>query len=294
MSKAWLPKFQNPWQRLRYTRAWRLPGHLLGKWRLWRSGVGPTLVRMRLGHEMLIPPTQPYLRRAIVSGAYHDEDVFFLAPHLGEGAVVIDVGANIGLLSCAYARHHAARAVTVHAIEAVAANYHLLEENIRRNPDLRVVPHRLALGERAGTLVFKLPSAGFVGNAVGMNVLGPADAAQAARDSSYEESVSLETLDAWARGQGITRCDFLKIDVEGAELAVLRGGETFLRATLPVVQCEYNRHWLVQQGIGPGDFEAFFAPLGYDAYVDTGDSYRPLRAGDAELPLVDFLFVPRR
>lgn len=293
MALSPIDKFPSVWRRWSYGRPFRLPGQLLGLAALRISGAGERLVRMRLGHQMCLAPSVPYLQRAIVSRAYHDEDVYFLGRFLTTGAVIVDVGANVGLLSCAYAQLHRQLSPTVHAIEAVAANFHLLEKNVHLNGFSQVHAHRLALGAEEGELVFKLPTAAFVGNAVGMNVLGPADAAHATATSLHEERVRMRPLDAWATEAGVRRCDFLKIDVEGAELSVLRGGAGLIDATRPLVQCEYNRHWLAGQGIGLEDFLAFFAPRRYAVYVDAGESYRPLTSHEHDWPLVDLLFIPQ-
>ncbi len=51
------------------------------------------------------------------------------------------------------------------------------------------------------------------------------------------EQVAITTLDAWAEGEGIERVDALKVDVQGAELDVLRGGDRLL-PTMRVVEAE--------------------------------------------------------
>lgn len=59
-------------------------------------------VQMRLGHKMQLRPTQRYLENVIYSGQYHDENIFFVKPLIDEGSVILDIGANIGLYTCAY------------------------------------------------------------------------------------------------------------------------------------------------------------------------------------------------
>ena len=54
--------------------------------------------------------------------------------------------------------------------------------------------------------------------------------------------VEAQTLDHFMRGRRIEHLDFIKLDVEGFELDVLRGGRRILRQYKPIVLLEFN-HW---------------------------------------------------
>jgi hypothetical protein len=74
----------------------------------------------------------------------------------------------------------------------------------------------------------------------------------------------------------------LKIDVEGAAMEVLRGGQRLLSlARIPVVICECHRERLAFAGSSESMMRDFMSSLGYDAYVDThtSDSLIPLAPG---------------
>jgi len=62
----------------------------------------------------------------------------------------------------------------------------------------------------------------------------------------------------------LDRCDFIKIDAEGGELDILRGGERFVARTRPVVSFEFGANSIVNYGITPGDMFDFWSRLGYD------------------------------
>jgi FkbM family methyltransferase len=287
-----IPKFQNFFQRFQYTRFFRAPSQLLQKMKFSTLEMKPVKVNMRLGHQIELVPTQPYLERVILSRAYHDDGVFYLRPYLKKNAVIIDIGANIGLLSCAYAQAYKDLSPCIYAIEAVEQNYLRLLKNIQLNDFQEIKPFRIAFGKEKGSLSFKLPSKDFSGNAVGTNVLSPADQRIIDGQSSYEEIVSLTTLDDWAREQKITRCDFMKIDVEGAEIFVFEGGKEFISRTRPIIQSEFNGYWLQQQGFGLKDYLNFFSDLNYVCYVDEDDSFRKLNGSELKKSLVDLLFIP--
>jgi FkbM family methyltransferase len=75
--------------------------------------------------------------------------------------------------------------------------------------------------------------------------------------------VSVDRLD----DQGLDDVRFVKIDVEGHELSVLRGGETLLRRDHPVLLVEIE-----QRHLGPGhtitEIVTYLADRGYDCYFD--------------------------
>jgi hypothetical protein len=89
--------------------------------------------------------------------------------------------------------------------------------------------HRLALGEKVG-IASLLNSENLAMRRI---------AAEEASTSADSETVPVSTLDAFCGENGVERIDFLKIDAEGFDLQVLRGGRGLLsRERVAVVQCE--------------------------------------------------------
>jgi hypothetical protein len=80
------------------------------------------------------------------------------------------------------------------------------------------------------------------------------------------ESVEVDatTLDRFADRQGLRRIDLLKVDVEGAEVRVLRGGERVLGgAVAPVLIIEVNPSALRAAGSDPAELYDQLDALGY-------------------------------
>ena len=79
--------------------------------------------------------------------------------------------------------------------------------------------------------------------------------------------VDVRCLDDWARENDVTKVDFIKCDVEGAELFVYKGGREIIEQSKPIVFSEMLRKWSAKFGYTPNDIISFFKELGYKCYV---------------------------
>lgn len=148
--------------------------------------------------------------------------VYDLAGQSDRIAVSVDVGAYIGVISLAMARFGPSDH-SVHSFEADDLNYERLRLNVSGASGESILTHNTAVGNHDGTAEFtrnKDP---------GTNHLGVGPDPSVATAGVY--TVPITTLDAFAqkpREQTIDEIDVLKIDVEGADLDVLRGAEGLL------------------------------------------------------------------
>lgn len=167
-----------------------------------------------------------------------DDDVRdALLARLKPDAVVFDVGANVGWWTVPLARHLASGGGRVIAFEPVPANRARLEWAVNANAvqgNVQVVP--VALGDKPGELGMWLKSE--------ETGAGSGTAALVTGDGTAHLRVPVVTLDQWTAEQGITRCDLMKLDIEGAELMMLRGAERFIAATRPLIFGEFEAYWL--------------------------------------------------
>lgn len=75
------------------------------------------------------------------------------------------------------------------------------------------------------------------------------------------------TIDHFVKEKNITKLDFIKCDVEGAEFMVYKGGvETFAKHT-PIIFTEMLRKWAAKFGYHPNDIIDFFKQFGYNCYT---------------------------
>lgn len=133
-------------------------------------------------------------------------------------AVILDVGANVG----EYARLALAHcpSAEVHCFEPMPVVFAQLQEHLGAEP--RVHLHQQALAAENGTCTFY-----FDPRATG-NTTAVADVQAGVHGLRKVETVNArtQTLDAFCQQHGIDHIDLLKIDVEGFESSVLRGGLT--------------------------------------------------------------------
>ncbi|HET7233290.1 MAG TPA: FkbM family methyltransferase [Longimicrobium sp.] len=175
----------------------------------------------------------------------------YLARTLPRGAVVIDVGANLGAFSLNLAVRRPD--LTVHAFEPVGATNGYLRANVRRNGlEGRVTTHRAAVSEKPG-------SVRITNRKNTDNHLVPGGEAAGA---SHEE-VPAVTLDDFVAKEGVRGVALLKMDVEGAELLGLRGATTLLREQRPELFLEVQEEHLARFGESIASLVAFLAAQGY-------------------------------
>lgn len=202
------------------------------------------------------PRTFYFCRRMFILGRYYcgityDADYAYVR-HLKSGCTIIDIGANGGQSAFEFARLRSD--ANIISFEANPDNLKDLEL-ARRLIGPRYSYHNVALSDRSGEAVLHVP---IVGNTP---VPGEASLEAGLLDevqdrigkitSILKRPVSLRTLDAFALAP-----DFVKIDVQGHEPAVLRGMEQTIKAHRPAIMIERGadfdavREFLVKAGYG--------------------------------------------
>jgi FkbM family methyltransferase len=240
----------------------RLPDHP-GKWRVVNALLrGARMDDLHRGRELLARrrgltwqlDTACWVQRTVFyTGDWDGDELRLVLSVLPPDGVFLDVGAYFGWYALVVARERPN--ARVFAFEPVPASQARLEANRARNGLSNVRLVRAAVGAAPGQAELELPPAGNGGSAR----LAGGGAAERVR-------VPVTTLDAFAAAQGLARIDFVKIDVEGAELEVLRGGEEVLRRFHPLLLVELNPSALRERGAGPAELLAVLADLGYETW----------------------------
>ncbi len=181
-----------------------------------------------------------------------------LISRLARGAeIVFDIGANIGWYSLHIAQQEPQ--ARVYAFEPVPTTHERLLGNLARNVSgNRITPVRDGLTDAPGAFDMFVPATSG-SPAASLSELHPGE-------GSRRVSCPFTTLDQFVEDNGVDRLDFLKCDVEGAELRVLKGGASSLARFRPAVVIELLRKWSAAFGYHPNDVLDIFAALGYVCY----------------------------
>lgn len=249
---------------------------------------------MQGGYRMVVDIRVPEQRDAWQTGLYEDRSLSLARRLVPDGGVFVDVGANVGFYTCSVGVDLLRRGGVVYAFEPVSTNRRWLMRNIRLNGlegVVTVLP--LALGDRPGSLVMRRAPVGAAANAVGENMLSEWDRDSVDRNGWDREEVGVVPLDEW--GTGLSRCDVVKIDVEGADLLVLQGAVETIGRFRPVVFAEFNPYWMNQIHQSLEDVRRFARRSDYEILRLFGDRFLPVgdlhTDRDDEVP--NYLLLPR-
>jgi FkbM family methyltransferase len=224
-------------------------------------------------------------RYAFWTGEY-DRNVPRFLEVLDPGARVLDVGASVGLFTMPLARGLRERGGYVYAFEPFPSNYARLVEAISLNGlGETVTALQLALGERSGTIRL-----GMMEENEGATT-GNAAAVRKGLEALRTAVVRCQPLDRVAEELGVASCQLIKVDIEGGELAFLRGGRSFIRRHRPLVYCELNYAWMALTGWTFQDLVELVSRWGYDVYRAKGSRFVAAREPGKETE--DVLLVPR-
>lgn len=207
---------------------------------------------IRLGLDTYLRPIVNQLRGRVPDP--DDVESMKIIAGLPKDAICIDVGCNKGKFLDPM--RAAAPKGRFFAFEPIPYLHDLLRSKYSR--DRRVQLFDLALSSKPGEAQFFVNETDF--GLSGLNARsGRMDA-----DTVRQISVRVETLDRILQEP---RIDFIKIDVEGAELGVLQGAVGLLQRCQPVVLFEFGRGGADYYGVGAEAMFTFFAGLGYRLFT---------------------------
>jgi FkbM family methyltransferase len=201
-----------------------------------------------------------YVSLGCLADSYDGVGTQFVKGVLREGNVFVDIGANVGWYTL-LAASIVGDGGTVHCFEPRPQTVDHLAQTIALNRLERCVTlHRCGLSDADGEMMLVWsPSSG---NPGGSHLAGEVP------PGMRGENVALTTLD----GLKLPRLDFLKIDVEGAEMRVFAGGRKTIEQCRPVILSEISPEMLSRvSGSSTEAYFSYFAGLGYRCYVIDGE-----------------------
>jgi len=259
------------------TQVWRHPSNQGRRFRAVGRAIGwqarkritgkPRLVTFGPYEIMCYPDTGSAANVIYFTERFDPVELAFLDLYLRPGDNVVDAGANIGLYSL-WATALVGAAGRVDAFEAAPHTAERLRENLALNGlEGRVTVHQVAVSDAEGELDF------YVDFDVSNQVVPQG------KDASDLSRV--ETVRAVALGEVLPDIGYAlgKLDVEGAEVAALKGWSAGLeRGNPPVLLLEVLQGQLERQGTSRGELVGLLHEFGYGLF-----SFDPVTAALGEM-----------
>jgi FkbM family methyltransferase len=227
------------------------------------SWLPPLRVRLRWGDCWLAygDVVGTHIRR---NNNFEQGEQSFLLQFLRPGMAILDVGAHQGLYSLLASKKVSPGGYVV-AFEPSPRELRRLRSNLSLNQRRNVRVEPLALGSSEGTAELFV----CLGQETGCNSLRP----PAVHEPVRKVHVRVTSLDHYLQRTGISKVDFMKLDVEGAEREVLKGGNKLLSDFRPVILCELADVRTEPWGYRSVEIYEFLAALGYRWFSITPEGW---------------------
>lgn len=258
--QAWLAK---PGEDKRRSIRYRLRG-------LWNRVVPGWPLPLRLAPGLWWIARNDGVSDALCEGIFEPCERAFVARALAPGMVVLDVGAHAGLYSLV-ASKRVGPAGRVISFEPSPRERARLQTHLSINGCRNVTVEPIAVGEAAGEADLLV----FNAHTTGCNSFHLATA-----KGTTAVRVPIATLDAYLREKSLDRVDFVKMDIEGGELAALRGAAELFRVMRPTLLCEVHERRTAPWGYRARDILDLVAQWNYAWFVpDESGALSPLDVG---------------
>lgn len=192
-------------------------------------------------------------------GCMSKAEIQFLRSLPVSDAPIVDVGANIGVVSLLLAKEYPNR--RIFSLEPAPSTFAALQRNVALNGVENISLNQIALSDTVGEIPFNAEPADR-GNS---RLAGDGIARIATQGISDRVMVQTTTLDTFAEEHGLKEIGLLKIDVEGFEATVLRGARQVLQRRLPeLIFMEVVADATISAGFPPALPIEIVSEAGYD------------------------------
>jgi FkbM family methyltransferase len=233
------------------------------------AGLAPTdryaVVRLDKGFTMKLDLQDPEQLKVYFYGHYHERyEADLVARLLEDDDVFWDIGANVGYFTLVAATALAQRGQII-AFEPGNNAFSRLTENISLNPYGNIKTYPVAVSNRNGEAV--------------LHVLGDiADSSaslfQVSGGQAGHEVCRTVALDHFLKSENLRPPTLIKLDAEGAELAVLQGAQGLISQSTPMFLMEMEEKNLQAAGASKAAVRQFLEGYGYcPAHLSKGRWY---------------------
>jgi len=224
---------------------------------LYRKYISPTkdkvIVAVRNGIKYELDLRESIDMQIYFRGCFEPDTTLVINKYVKSGMTILDIGANVGAHTLRLAKL-VGKDGKVIAFEPMSWALAKLKRNIGLNDFDNIVVEECALSD----INFKSQLTHFSSS---WRVGGGW-----AADSGTAEHIGFVTLDEYARINKMDKIDFIKLDVDGYECKVIRGGVNTIKKFTPIMIVEFGKCTLERYGDSLGDLVDLLFSLGYLLY----------------------------
>lgn len=208
------------------------------------------------------------------------QDIYFLKNIIRPGDYCVDIGAHLGYYTFQFSRL-VGDAGKVIAIEPVSKFNSILQKIIHQKKYKNITVHKVALGGKGEFVEIGIPR---VNN---QKKFGYARIRELSEWLEYEETEKVKNVSGNDLLAGLPRLDFIKCDVEGAEVPVFTSMLTVLEHHKPVLLCELaDKNEFIKMC-------DMLMPLTYQTYIlKQGRLYKIDKASNEHPISHNYYFIP--
>jgi|APSaa5957512535_1039671.scaffolds.fasta_scaffold15777_2 FkbM family methyltransferase len=176
-----------------------------------------------------------------INGVYGELDTKIIREEIHEGDIVVDVGANIGYYTLIFAQL-VGKSGKVFAFEPEPKNFEILKKNIEINNYQNIIAEQKIVSDKSGMMKLFIAEQGIVGHRI-----------QQKTDSQKFIEIESIILDDYLKNLNLSgKINFIKIDVEGAEVKVLEGSKIIIEKSDQLkIFTEFNREDIKKYNYDP-------------------------------------------
>ena len=183
---------------------------------------------------------------------YEKNDSSMIFKLIENDFTIFDIGANVGWYSIAFSK--VKNNVSIFAFEPILKTYKNLVFNTKLNSVKNIKTFQNGFHNKNTTLNFYYYPEGSV-NASSKNL--------APERRSIKLKYKVYSLDDFVRKNKVSKIDFIKCDVEGAELFVFEGAKKSIKKWKPIIFTEMLRKWSAKFDYHPNEIIEFLKNKGY-------------------------------
>ena len=209
--------------------------------------------------------------KIFLTGKFEIEIDNFLKKNISENDIILDIGANIGALTLPMAKYVGDNGF-VHAFEPTKYAYEKLKKNVQLNNTLsrKIKLNQILLTDKKNK---KIVSA--------LYSSWPLDLRQQEHKKHGGNLRSTEgcksvTLDQYIFDKKIINVKFVKIDVDGFEIEVLKGGKQFFKKQKPIILIELAPYTFKERGKRFSTLIHILKDMGYELFEIKNNKKLPL------------------